>query len=119
MTELSQTPVGKIALKFAQALVAGEYEAAHKMLSASLGEMFPPARLQTELAAMIEYGDGPPDIVEVISIDDMREWPSRQQADVGWAYVAICGKDYSEAVAVVITDEGHRHIIRDLEWGRP
>jgi len=38
---------------------------------------------------------------------------------MGFAYVAISGEDYNEAVSVVVAQERARMVIRDLEWGRP
>jgi hypothetical protein len=46
-------------------------------------------------------------------------WPARQLGDVGWAYVAISGDGFSEAVTVTVADMGGRMMIRELEWGRP
>jgi hypothetical protein len=63
---------------------------------------------------MIEYGDGP--AVEAEIITTLTEWPDRQPGDAGWAYAAITGLGFSEAVAEVVTREG---LIRQLEWGRP
>ncbi len=49
-------------------------------------------------------------------------------ADIGWAYVAICGDgyagegsagQYSEAVTIIVMQEHTKHVIRNIEWGRP
>ncbi len=107
----------KVALEFASALVSGNYEQAHALISQSRKDEWSASWLQTEYEEMIAYGDGPASFLEVM--ETMEDWPARQKEDVGWAYVAIAGEEYSEAVAVVICNE-HGHMrIRDIEWGRP
>ena len=119
MRESTETIVRDVGLAFAQALVGGDLDVAHAMLSGALVDEWQPARLGKALAEMIEYGDGPADHVEVIRVDSMAGWPAREPSDLGWAYVAICGDGFNEAVSVVVADEGGRAVIRDLEWGRP
>ena len=104
-------------MAFAERLVAGEYEAAHSMLASTLHKELSAAQLKGEYEKMIGYGDGPPDFVSVVNV--LEEWSTRQEGDVGWAYVAISGGDYSEAVAVVVSQEAERFVIREIEWGRP
>ena len=111
--------VGGIGVSFANAIVSGDYEAAHALLSESLKRAWPPARLEAEFAAMIDYGEGPAEDVELISVDKMMGWEVREPADVGWAYVAISGEGFNEAVSVIVASEGGRYAIRELEWGRP
>ena len=115
--EPSESRQGAVALRFAERLVAGEFEAAHSMLAAALRENLSPARLKGEYERMLEYCDGPPDFVGVMEI--LEEWPARREGDVGWAYVAISGGDYSEAVSVVVSREAGQFVIREIEWGRP
>jgi hypothetical protein len=115
--EPSKSRQGTVALAFAEKLVAGDYEAAHSMLASPLRENLSAAQLKGEYERMIEYGDGPPDFMGVVNI--LEEWPAKQEGDVGWAYVAISGGDYSEAVAVVVAQEAGQFVIREIEWGRP
>jgi hypothetical protein len=49
----------------------------------------------------------------------MSKWLRKKPEDFGWAYVAIGGIDYNEAVSVMVTEEGERLAIREIEWGRP
>jgi hypothetical protein len=119
MLDSNQTLVKKIALAFAQALVDRNFETAQMLLSGALSEKWSPRRLEEELTEMVAYGEGPPEQAEVISIDDMREWPTRQDSDIGWAYVAICGDGFNEAVSVIVSNEGFQAVIRNIEWGRP
>jgi hypothetical protein len=114
-----------IALTFARALVAKEYERANEMLAAALKSSFPPEVLKKELEGMIHYSgdeDEWPTAVQVVTgadITDMDKWLRKKPEDFGWAYVAICGIGYCEAVTVMIAEEGERLAIREIEWGRP
>jgi len=113
----AQTSHGKIAFEFAQALVAGAFDQAHGMLSSVAKNQFDPATLRSTYLQMIEYFESPPNFVQVM--EAMTEWPDKQPLDVGWAYAAIAGQGESEAVTVVVSSEGGRHLIRNIEWGRP
>src|SRR5687767_1232646 len=119
MLDTNKTLVGKMALAFAQALVDRDFEAARMLLSGSLREEWSARRLEEKLTEMVAYGEGPPDQAEVINIDDMRGWPTRQDSDIGWAYVAICGDGFNEAVSVIVSNEEYQAVIRNIEWGRP
>ena len=116
MTEPSDTPQGRVALAFAHLLVSGNFVAAHGMLAASLKASVPTERLKEEYDSMIQDGD-PPDFIGVMEAVEDR--PARQLRDVGWAYVAISGPGYGEAVAVVVAQEDGRSVIRSIVWGRP
>jgi hypothetical protein len=58
-----------------------------------------------------------PTILEVVTT--LTEWPERQDGDVGWAYVAIAGHMYSEAVTCIVVGSPGKYQIRSIEWGRP
>jgi hypothetical protein len=103
-----------VMLRFARALVAGDFDAAHALLAPPLAEVLPPQALRSRFEAMIEYGGGPATEARVMSAHG--EWPDRRPGDAGWAYVAITGDGFSEAVSGVVTEQGR---IRELEWGRP
>ena len=111
------TPQGMVALVFVRALADGQYTAAHRMLSLSLRAKLTEQALQAEFEEMIDYGTGPANFVDVMNVLD--DWPGRRTGDVGWAYSAIAGSSYSEAVAVIVAKENGQHVIREIEWGRP
>ena len=115
--EPRDTQHGRTALAFAQALVDGRFHEAQLMLSPLLRERISAEDLESEYSEMIEYGDGPADFVDVMN--ELKDWPAKRPGDVGWAYAAISGPGYSEAVAVVVADEGGQSLIREIEWGRP
>jgi hypothetical protein len=114
-----------IALTFARALVAKEYQKASAMLTPELKRANPPETLRKKLEEMIGYsGDEkawPTYVLVVQGIDasDMDKSPRKKKEDFGWTYVAIGGADYNEAVSVTVTEEGEQLRIREIEWGRP
>ena len=115
--EPEKTPQGQVGLIFAQALAAGEFPRAHGLLSAKLRTQIAARELEAKFKEMIAYGDGPVTLVQVTNVLD--NWPAKLPGDLGWAYVALAGDSYSEAVTVVVTREGDRLVVRDIEWGRP
>lgn len=110
-------PYAKLAVRFAEALVGGDFAAAHGMLSPRLASELPADALRGRYEEMTEYGDGPADFLQLMFT--MEEWADHQPADVGWAYVAITGPEFSEAVAVIVEQAEGELGIRDIEWGRP
>ena len=63
---------------------------------------------------MIAYGQGSAQDVQLVTT--LEQWPEKTPGDIGWAYVAILGHNFSEAVTVVVNDQ---RLIRAIEWGRP
>jgi hypothetical protein len=109
-----QTPQGKIAFEFAKALVAGNFDQAHGMLSSDAKAKWDVATLRSRYLKMVGYFPSPPNFVQV-----MEAMPANDPHDVGWAYAAIIGDGEGEAVAVVVSSEGGKHLIRSIVWGRP
>lgn len=109
----------KLAVRFANALVAGDFDQAHTLLSAELRSGLTPSSLRETYETMIGYGDGPPTNVELIVTMEQWQLPEQRPTDLGWAYVAIAGTGYSEAVTVIVENAGGETAIRYLEWGRP
>lgn len=109
----------QLAVRFAKALASGDFQQAYMLLSPELRVALRPDRLRETYEAMIEYGDGPPTDVELIVTMEQWKLPEQRPTDLGWAYVAIAGDGYSEAVTVIVEDAGGGPAIRQLEWGRP
>jgi hypothetical protein len=65
---------------------------------------------------MTAYAEGP---IQVEVRGTLDAWPDKLEGDVGWAYVALTGDSFTEAVAVVLTNAANGIRIRSLEWGRP
>ena len=112
-----QTQHGKIASEFAKALVAGNFDQAHGMLSTGAKAKLDTAALRGKYLKMVGYFKSPPNFVQVL--EATTEWPDKEPHDVGWAYAAIAGEGEGEAVAVVVSSEGGKHLIRYVTWGRP
>jgi hypothetical protein len=108
---------GEIAVTFAKYLTAGRFDDAHNMLSEHLQQQYRPSDLNRKYSAMVSYGGSAPDDVELIST--METSPARQANDLGWAYVAISGDGFLEALSVVVAQEKRGAFIREIEWGRP
>ena len=87
------------------------------MLSAHAKIEWPASLLESSYREMVQYFETPPNIAMVMNT--LEDWPDRRPKDVGWAYAAIAGESESEAVTVVVSDEGGRHLVRSIEWGRP
>jgi hypothetical protein len=109
-----------IAKDFAQALIAGDFDAAHSMLSPALQEHQTPETLRARYTDMLpETGEDVAKVQAAVN-DQMDAWPEKEPRDAGWAYVSIFqdlpGATFVEAVTVIVTDEGR---VRDLVWGRP
>ena len=113
----TNSPRGTAALAFAHALTDGDFAAAHNQLSASLKSSLSAEKLEKNYEEMIGVYDSPPSLVDLTTTMDV--WPGKQENDIGWAYVTIAGKDWAEAVTVVIASENGSLVVRSLEWGRP
>ena len=110
-------PFAKLAENFARALVALDFSSAHALLSPGFQSVVGPDQLRSNYEEMVDYGGGP--ATEALLITTMEDWPDRQSNDLGWAYVAIVGEGFSEAVTVIVEEQEHGPCIRHLEWGRP
>ena len=107
----------RLALEFAHAMAAGDSARAHAMLSSGLQAQMTPDTLARDYQQMVDYGEGAPTVVQVMTT--MSDWPAREPSDTEWVYVAIANDTYSEAVTVVVMQDGSRLAIRSIEWGRP
>lgn len=114
-----EAPYAQLAVRFANDLVSGDFDRAYTLLSPELRADLTPDRLRETYEAMIEYGDGPPTDIELIVTMEQWQLPEQRSTDLGWAYVAIAGNGYSEAVTVIVEATEDGPTIRHLEWGRP
>jgi hypothetical protein len=87
------------------------------MLSSGAKARWDVTTLREAYQNMTGYFESPPNFVQVMEV--MNEWPDKQSGDVGWAYAAIAGIGESEAVTIVVSAEDGKHLIRNVEWGRP
>ena len=111
------TAYSQVAHEFAQALARGQFDAAAAFLAPSLSSEYDASGLAREMKEMLDYADGPINHVEVM--DTLDDWPTKQEHDIGWAYVAMSGGTFSEGIAVVISEIESEPLVRKIEWGRP
>ena len=116
---MNKSTLEPLALKFANYLVKGQYGYANKMIVAEKQTQWNSDWIESEYLEMIDYGEGKPDHLEVMTFDSMADWPAREENDLGWVYLVISGSDYSEAVALIFSKSKGEILIRDIEWGRP
>lgn len=110
-----------IAREFAHALVEERHEDAWRLLTPELQSEFAPRDLAASLRAMYE-SYAPNSKPERVVFDPQfaaTDFPMRRPGDAGWAYVALEGLGFVEAVTVVVSESSGRLLIRSIEWGRP
>jgi hypothetical protein len=112
--EPTESEQSEFALTFAKSLVAGDYESAYKMLSASLREELSLTQLKQTYERMVNYFETSPDYIELVD----GVWRDEYSEDV-WAYVSIGDDGHLEAVMVAMTQESEDLVIREIHWGRP
>ena len=118
MSELlnyNKTPLGQCALAFAQALVEGNFNGAHTLLTSTTQTEISAGQLRENYLGMIDYWETKV-VDEVEALEILDDWPDKQSEDWGWVYVAINGDGFGEAISIVITKDKK---IREIEWGRP
>ena len=114
-----------VGLAFARALVEGRFHDAHDMLAPSLRDDFQSRDLEDHYRQMTEYWDAPADPVDdADATPGASEWPDKEPNDLGWVYVSIGSKTPQggvnlEAVFVRVANVSERHLITQIEWGRP
>jgi hypothetical protein len=108
------TPQGIVGFKFAHALLSGDYETAHSLLSTELKVEYPVPSLKQNFEEMMNLAEEPAELPEIQVLDNTYLGESSLDAE-GWAYVAI----WSEAVTVTAKPFGSDYLITELIWGRP
>lgn len=106
-----------LTLRFTQALAARNYQEAYGMISKSLQAKMTVAELEKKFEAIVPRDWKTVGPVKVEST--MESWPDKLPSDRGWVYVSIGGDTESEAVVVIVTEEGGSLMIREIEFGRP
>ena len=81
-TNPEEFPAAAISLKFARALVTGDFEAAYDLLAPALREKRSLPDLRSEYEGMVSYFNSPPDDVGLLDVD-------YEGDNCYWAYVAI------------------------------
>jgi hypothetical protein len=108
-----------IAQQFGDAVVAGDFGTAYLFLTGEARRHNPPVVMSRDVDEMIAYAEEPLVRAEALEESLEHDWPEKQPGDVAWAYVALAGERFVEAVVVVLTQTKDGIRIRELEWGRP
>lgn len=109
----------RVALAFAEALVGGDFDAAHRLLAESARARWTSAALRDRYVEMVGYFSEPPGAPELEYTLDPGDSSLCKRGDLGEAYVSIHCADEGEGVLVVACREGDGVRIRRIEWGRP
>jgi hypothetical protein len=115
--------ITELALAFAHALVAGDFQAAHRMLTPELAEESSTDELRDEYESMVSYWIGPPDTVKVGQVLEASVTDGVPDG-LGWVCVDIDrlngpGGCDLEGVTVFIKAGANGPVISRLVWGRP
>jgi len=117
---MSLDDIARLAFEFSNNLKEGRFENAHEQLTQANKLVWSANTLQQQYEDMISYGEGPAEDINVELTDTMEDWlQEKREDDIGWVYVSIVGELFSEAVALIYTNEGGVPKIRTIEWGRP
>jgi hypothetical protein len=108
-----EMPHGVVGCMFAWALLKGDYDVAHGMLSPDLKDQYSVVQLQGSFEEMMSLTDT--DALPDVEVMDNGELGNSSLDNEGWAYVAI----RSEAVTVTVRRFGPEYLITELIWGRP
>ena len=112
-------PYAQLGVDFAGAMVSGDFARAHSMLSADLRGSLTVEGLQFEFDACFAYVEGPLCEVEVVGTLEAEELDPRSPTDAGWAYLTIQGTNTYGGLAIVVSAEQARLVVREVQWGRP
>jgi hypothetical protein len=107
----------EVALDFTNALTDRNYSKAYALTSQDYRKQMAVNEMQAQFETIVprDWGAiGPIEVGQTLS-----DWPDKQSADLGRAYVSIGGPVYSEAVTLVVTLENGEAKVRQVEFGRP
>ena len=109
--------VVEIAAKFARAVVAGDADTAHGLLSHELGAQVAAADLSSQYESLAEDMGGVTGVGQPMVI--LEDWPDMSAHDRAMVYVPLEGDTFSEAISVTVAEVDDALCISAIEWGRP
>jgi hypothetical protein len=107
-----------IGLRLAEALAHHKVSEAYAMTSPQYQESTPMAAFEERARWLIPPDFGTISEVVVVDSNNMHGWRSRENSDIGWAYVSIQG-EFGQAVTVIVSNVNGKALVRDIEWGKP
>lgn len=105
------------ATEFANAIVNGQLDDAHKMLTAELARQLAPADLSAEYERLADDMGGVTGVGPAQEI--LQDWPDKADNEVSMVYVTLAGESWSEAITVTLAEVEGVLCISNIEWGRP
>ncbi|MDR2219081.1 MAG: hypothetical protein LBE24_00685 [Methylobacillus sp.] len=115
LDEQTEEQITELAQQFADLLLDKKYAEAKTILHSSLAKIT--ARdLKDSFEQLFEGDEHFPDTATVFSVD--RVLSDRPDDDLAHVYVTIDSEN-AEAVSFIVTREGGKLTLRELEWGRP
>jgi hypothetical protein len=111
-SEEREAALATVALAFAEALVRGDWSAAHTMLAPALRDDWQASDLRREFDEMTSYWDKPANSVKLGLADGERAYVSISSVSDQYGTV-------HEAVDVRVIQDGDHWLIDDIVWGRP
>lgn len=109
-------PYCMFASEFCSLLADQNFKKAHSLLSESAKKIWSPKELKSAWVSMVESDDVP----DCNLLENMTEWPSRKEKEIGWCYYSVSTNLVNEAVSVVVaTTEYNTYQVSEIEFGRP
>jgi len=99
-------------------LAERKFKKAYEYLAPSLQQAISLAKFKDGWLGMV--GRARAEDIDIILQQQMLEWPTRKQDEIGWCHFSISGQDFNEAVSVVVARTPYNgYWITELEFGRP
>jgi hypothetical protein len=127
------SPEAQFALQFVGYLAAGDFDAAHRALSAELRATLSPSKLREHYASIISYWECDVGVIRLMGVSNVLP-PPRVPEVFGWIVPEpvsdVSERNFSvsiesdpeglvEFIQGRIGPEDGRLVIRDILWGRP
>ena len=111
------TDVVEIASNFACALLAGDIDSAHELLTDEYRSEVAAVELSSQFASLAEDMGGVTGIGQPMVV--LEEWPETSANDRAMVYVPLDGDVVSDALTVKVSEIQNVVRISSIEWGRP
>jgi len=123
--ENSQSEARKVAKKFVQFVVDGNFIETRNLLAYEYKADNNIEKMKESYAQMVNYynqngTDSPTDIqIHLTTEMSSSKLQSKQENDVGWYDFSTFNDFVNDAIAVTVCFERNEYVIRDVVWGRP
>ena len=107
----------RVALQFAVALAERRYADAYALTTRGYRARTSREQMRSAFEDIVPPSWDPAGPIELGLTQT--SWPDKQPGDVGWVYVSIGGRVYSEGLVVILSTEDKHLRVRTVEFGRP